>query len=76
MDLDAVLGGTYEEVSSDADNEDEDKPVKVALKERVGRALVYGQRLDAMPSSCPTGHGFVNGKHFDLDEVSTFRLTL
>lgn len=40
--------------------------------DRLDRARDYALRLDANLASCPTGHGFVNGKHFDMDDVSDF----
>lgn len=34
------------------------------------KARAYAQRLGVTLSSAPHGHVFVNGKHFDLDDVS------
>ena len=39
-------------------------------KEFLDRARAYANRLDATASAHPLGHAFVNGKHFDLDDVS------
>jgi hypothetical protein len=33
------------------------------------RARSYVERLGAGQAVSPTGHGFVNGKHFDMDDV-------
>ncbi|KAH8113837.1 UDP-glucose:glycoprotein glucosyltransferase-domain-containing protein [Phellopilus nigrolimitatus] len=46
----------------------EDGERGLALTERIEKAHAYAQRLDATPGSCPTGHAFVNAKHFDLDD--------
>lgn len=75
-DLDAILDGTYDEAKSDRQGEDEsenkDKPARPNTVERLERAHLYAQRLDATSDSCPTGHAFINGKHFDLDDVSEY----
>lgn len=65
-DLDSILNGTYEEDSAD----DENAVGKATTSERIDGAHLYAERLDATPASCPTGHAFINGKHFDLDDVS------
>lgn len=44
---------------------------KWALAERTEKAGAYAARLDATLASCLTGHAFVNGKHFDLNDVSS-----
>ncbi|KAI5117547.1 hypothetical protein M0805_004373 [Coniferiporia weirii] len=75
--LDDILNGNDEETKADTegseDNEDgegEDGGKNhVNLAERVKRAHAYAERLDATSASCPTGHAFVNGKHFDLDDT-------
>ena len=36
-------------------------------------ARAYAQRLQADAVSSPAGHAFVNGKHFDVDDVSPIR---
>lgn len=40
-----------------------------ALSESVERARKYAARLGATVAAAPQGHAFVNGKHFDLDDV-------
>ncbi len=37
---------------------------------RLKGARAYAWRLDARPSTSPTGHAFLNGKHFPVDDVS------
>jgi UDP-glucose:glycoprotein glucosyltransferase len=39
-------------------------------EEMIQRAQAYTARLGADLASAPQGHVFVNGKHFDLDDVS------
>ena len=48
--------------------------VKGDLAERLEKAVEYVKRLDASLESCPTGHAFVNGKHFDLSDVGSVAL--
>lgn len=36
---------------------------------RIDAARAYARRLSADTASAPTGHVFVNGKHFELDDV-------
>ena len=40
-----------------------------ALNESVEKARAYAVRLGASAAAAPHGHAFVNGKHFDLDDV-------
>ena len=40
------------------------------INARIESAKLYTVRLDATLASYSTGHAFVNGKHFDLDDVS------
>lgn len=49
------------------DSYDENEPV--TPREEMSKAVQYATRLDATLKSCITGHAFVNGKHFDLDDV-------
>ena len=37
----------------------------------IEKARQYAQRLDAKKNSSPDGHAFVNGKHIDVDDVSS-----
>ena len=53
-DLDIILTGTNL-------GEESEDPLK--------KAEVYAERLGATLSSSPTGHAFINGKHFDMNEV-------
>ncbi|THH10819.1 hypothetical protein EW146_g8252 [Bondarzewia mesenterica] len=41
------------------------------LQSKVSSARAYAKRLGATMSSSPQGHVFFNGKHYDLDDVST-----
>ena len=43
------------------------------MKVQIDAAAHYAKRLSADLESAPYGHIFVNGKHFDLDEVSIMR---
>ncbi|KAK7462762.1 killer toxin resistant protein [Stygiomarasmius scandens] len=52
-DLDIILTGTNL-------GEESEDPLK--------KAEVYAERLGATLSSSPTGHAFINGKHFDMNE--------
>jgi UDP-glucose:glycoprotein glucosyltransferase len=36
----------------------------------LGAARAWCERLGATSGSSPSGHGFVNGKHFDMNDVS------
>lgn len=38
-------------------------------KELLGKAQKYAKRLSADLASAPQGHVFLNGKHFNLDDV-------
>ena len=75
-EFDSIFNGSIDESpstedeASEEDNsqKDTEKPA-VTLTERVERANVYIRRLDATQKSFPGGHAFVNGKHFDLDDV-------
>lgn len=42
----------------------------LAVDERLSKARDYATRLDSTLASSLTGHVFVNGKHFLLDDVS------
>lgn len=46
------------------------------IKVEIDAAAHYAKRLSADLESAPYGHIFVNGKHFDLDEVGDMRLFL
>ncbi|KAL5480943.1 KRE5 [Sanghuangporus weigelae] len=65
VNLESILDGTYSLPNSENDDE---VPPRPGIAERIGRAQVYAERLDATSASFPTGHAFVNGKHFDLDD--------
>ncbi|KAL5522625.1 hypothetical protein ACEPAG_8642 [Sanghuangporus baumii] len=65
VNLESILDGTYS--LPDSENDDEEAP-RPGITERIERAQVYAERLDATSASCPTGHVFVNGKHHDLDD--------
>ncbi|KAF9513801.1 glycosyltransferase family 24 protein [Hydnum rufescens UP504] len=49
-----------------------DSVIQLAAEEKLGRAREYSRRLGATASSFPGGHAFVNGKHFDFDDVGVF----
>jgi hypothetical protein len=49
-----------------------DSVIQLAAEEKIGRAREYSRRLGATASSFPGGHAFVNGKHFDFDDVGVF----
>ena len=38
------------------------------LSDHIDKARDYANRLDATLESCPTGHAFFNGKHFDMND--------
>ena len=38
-------------------------------EELLEKAQRYAERLSIDSASSPTGHAFINGKHFDLDDV-------
>jgi UDP-glucose:glycoprotein glucosyltransferase len=42
------------------------------LESKLNAAAHYATRLSADVESSPLGHVFVNGKHFDLDDVGSF----
>ncbi len=44
---------------------------RAAVDERISKAKAYTVRLDSTLASSLTGHVFVNGKHFALDDVSS-----
>ncbi|EJC97612.1 uncharacterized protein FOMMEDRAFT_171561 [Fomitiporia mediterranea MF3/22] len=79
VDFDSILDGSYEEPKSEDESESESRAeaeteaqieiTKPTIGEQIERAHLYAQRLDATPASCPSGHAFVNGKHFDLDDT-------
>lgn len=39
------------------------------MNENIERARKYAARLGATAAASPQGHAFVNGKHFNLDDV-------
>ena len=43
-----------------------------AIEERLEKAKKYAHRLSADLASAKQGHVFVNGKHYDLDDVRLF----
>ena len=47
-----------------------------AMQEKLEKAKRYAKRLRADLASAPQGHVFVNGKHFNLDDVSRFCMLL
>ena len=67
--FDSILDGSYEKPKSDSGDEDK-ASAQSTVSEKIGRAQAYADRLDATSVSCPAGHAFVNGKHYDLDDVS------
>ncbi|THH06125.1 hypothetical protein EW145_g4303 [Phellinidium pouzarii] len=68
ISIDAIINGGDEETKEDVGDE-VDGGTEVSLADHVKRAHAYALRLDATPASCPTGHAFVNGKHYDLDDL-------
>ena len=46
------------------------------VDERVNKAKDYATRLDSTLASSLTGHVFVNGKHYNLDDVSVLKYGL
>ena len=70
----------YDKLNAEYPPEEGDEPLRTfdevingddeLINARIESAKAYTTRLDATMASCETGHGFVNGKHFDLDDVS------
>jgi hypothetical protein len=47
-----------------------DLVIQQGAEETILRAAEYSSRLGTTSSSFPAGHAFVNGKHFDFNDVS------
>lgn len=46
-----------------------DSVIQQGAEEKILRAAEYSSRLGTTVSSFPAGHAFVNGKHFDFNDV-------
>ncbi|KAJ7342428.1 glycosyltransferase family 24 protein [Mycena albidolilacea] len=62
LDFDAIVGSGAAEAGTSADT-------GISLAQTLERGRSYVERLGAGLAASPTGgHGFVNGKHFDMDD--------
>lgn len=67
VELANVLNGSWRQYQEGDDEEGTSAPP--SDQKLLDRAHSYATRLDATTSSFPRGHAFVNGKHFQLDDV-------
>ncbi|KAJ7813688.1 glycosyltransferase family 24 protein [Mycena olivaceomarginata] len=61
LDFDAIVGSGAAEAGTSADT-------GISLAQTLERGRSYVERLGAGLAASPMGHGFVNGKHFDMDD--------
>lgn len=67
VELGAIIGGGWESTRNTEGNTMSSSGI--SNEEFLERARAYASRLDASLSAFPRGHAFVNGKHFELDDV-------
>jgi hypothetical protein len=65
----AVESGEMEGKTADLDTILSGKNVDEDQAGLVKKATIYAERLGATLSSSPSGHAFINGKHFDMNDV-------
>ena len=63
MSSETILEGGQAKTFESVINDSEESDAKIA------KARAYAQRLGTTSASAPQGHAFLNGKHYELDDV-------